>query len=179
MINIYGKGGHARMIASLIDAECNFYDDTDYQLADENPWLVGIGNNSDRKKVTEKLIEQGCQVLTIDLGLYVSTTVDIGFGSVIAPGSIIQNDVVAGNGVIVNTSASIDHDCVIGDYCHIAPNTTLCGGVKIGNGTLIGAGSVIIPGIEIGENCIIGAGSVVTKNIPDYATAFGNPATIK
>lgn len=178
MINIYGKGGHARMIASLLELECSLYNDTDYQTASGNSWLIGIGDNRDRKRVTEKLIEDGHEILTADLGLYVSATVVLGFGCIIAPGSIIQNDVLIGNGVIVNTSASIDHDCQIGDYCHIAPNSTLCGGVKIGKGTLIGAGSVVLPGIEIGEHCIIGAGSVVTKNIPSNTKAYGNPAKI-
>ena len=31
----------------------------------------------------------------------------------------------------------------------------------------------------IGDGAIIGAGSVVSKNIPDYAIAYGNPIEIK
>jgi sugar O-acyltransferase (sialic acid O-acetyltransferase NeuD family) len=176
MINIYGKGGHARMISSLLEVESKLYNDDDYQEAEGNHWVIGIGDNYDRKKIIEKLYEQRAELLTLDLGLYVSDSVTVGYASIIAPGAVIQNDVRVGNGVIINTSASIDHDCEIGDYSHIAPNTTLCGAVKIGAGTLIGAGSVIIPGIEIGENCIIGAGSVVTKNIPSGSKVFGNPA---
>ena len=33
MINIYGKGGHARMIASLTEEAVSFYDDSDYYKA--------------------------------------------------------------------------------------------------------------------------------------------------
>ena len=42
----------------------------------------------------------------------------------------------------------------------------------------IGAKSVINPGVTIGENALIGAGSVVTRDIPDNAIAFGNPARV-
>jgi len=182
MINIYGKGGHAKMIESLLGVKCNFYDDSDYDKyvnIDEDFWVVGIGDNTSRKRVSERLYKQGIKFSVVNLGVYVADDVKIGLGTVIAPGAVVQNNVVLGNGVIINTSASVDHDCQIGNYCHIAPNATLCGDVKIGNGTLIGAGSVILPGIEIGENCIIGAGSVVTKNIPNNTKAYGNPAKIK
>jgi sugar O-acyltransferase (sialic acid O-acetyltransferase NeuD family) len=180
MINIYGKGGHARMIASLIEAETTLYDDSDYQQAEGKYWIIGIGDNNNRKKIAERL--KGSNFILINTGntgTYVAADIEIGIGVVIAPGSVIQNNVSLGNHVIINTSASVDHDCVIGDYCHIAPNSTLCGAVKIGQCTIIGAGSVILPGIEIGENCIIGAGSVVTKNIPSNSKAYGNPAKIK
>jgi sugar O-acyltransferase (sialic acid O-acetyltransferase NeuD family) len=177
MINIYGKGGHARMIASLTEETVSFYDDTDYHKAKDLLWIIGVGDNQNRKKIADRL--KGSEFINIDLGTYVASDVILGEGVVIGPGAVIQNGVTLGNHVIINTSASVDHDCEIGDFCHIAPNSTLCGEVKIGSGTLIGAGSVVIPGIEIGENCIIGAGSVVTKNIPSNSKAYGNPAKIK
>jgi acetyltransferase-like isoleucine patch superfamily enzyme len=80
--------------------------------------------------------------------------------------------------VLVNTAASIDHDNEIGDYAHISPHATLCGHVKVGEGTHIGAGAVVIPSIRIGKWCTVGAGTVVIRDIPDYATAVGNPAKI-
>ncbi len=48
----------------------------------------------------------------------------------------------------------------------------------IGNNVSIYTGAIVIGGITIGDNCVIGAGSVVTKNIPNNATAVGNPARI-
>jgi acetyltransferase-like isoleucine patch superfamily enzyme len=48
----------------------------------------------------------------------------------------------------------------------------------VGEGTHIGAGAVVIPSIRIGKWCTIGAGTVVIRDIPDYATAVGNPARI-
>lgn len=42
----------------------------------------------------------------------------------------------------------------------------------------IGAGSTINPGVTIGRNALVGTGSVVTKDIPNNAIAFGNPARV-
>lgn len=33
-------------------------------------------------------------------------------------------------------------------------------------------------GITIGENAIVGMGSVVTKDVPDNAVVYGNPAKV-
>lgn len=46
-------------------------------------------------------------------------------------------------------------------------------------GAAIGANSTIVAGVTIGKNALIGAGSVVTKDIPDNAVAYGNPARVR
>ncbi len=51
--------------------------------------------------------------------------------------------------------------------------------VRIGRNVWIGAGAIILPGISIGDHAVIGAGSVVTRDVPDGATAFGNPARLQ
>ncbi|MEM7760366.1 MAG: hypothetical protein AAF298_19885 [Cyanobacteria bacterium P01_A01_bin.40] len=40
------------------------------------------------------------------------------------------------------------------------------------------SGAVVISSIRIGKWCTIGAGTVVIRDIPDYATAVGNPARV-
>jgi acetyltransferase-like isoleucine patch superfamily enzyme len=50
--------------------------------------------------------------------------------------------------------------------------------VMIGDDSDIGIGTIILPDVKIGKGVQIGAGAVVTKNIPDYAVAFGVPAQI-
>ncbi|WP_343330115.1 CatB-related O-acetyltransferase [Polaribacter staleyi] len=51
--------------------------------------------------------------------------------------------------------------------------------IVIGNDVFIGANVTILDGIRIGDGAIIGAGSVVSKNIPDYAIAYGVPIEVK
>ena len=49
---------------------------------------------------------------------------------------------------------------------------------SVRKGATIGANATIICGNSIGKHAFIGAGAVVTKDIPDYALAYGNPAQV-
>jgi UDP-2-acetamido-3-amino-2,3-dideoxy-glucuronate N-acetyltransferase len=49
----------------------------------------------------------------------------------------------------------------------------------VGRGATIGANATIVCGYKIGQYALIGAGSVVTKDVPDYALVYGNPARMK
>jgi acetyltransferase-like isoleucine patch superfamily enzyme len=51
--------------------------------------------------------------------------------------------------------------------------------IVIGNDVFIGANVTILDGIRIGDGAVVGAGSVVSKDIPDFAIAYGNPISIK
>lgn len=46
-------------------------------------------------------------------------------------------------------------------------------------GASLGANATIVCGITIGQNAFIGAGAVITKDVPDHALVYGNPAEIK
>ena len=61
MINIYGKGGHARVV---IDAIVNHtenphfvedYNDDDFDDNVMDPLVIAIGNNKDRKKIANNM----------------------------------------------------------------------------------------------------------------------------
>ena len=192
MINIYGKGGHANVLNSILwnthPKQIKFCNDESYEkeVGDFDPynnnikgyWLIAIGNNKSRKRIAE-LLGNDCYLTVIDDSVVMDNSVHPGEGSQILHGSVIQTGTNIGKHCIINTAASIDHDCILGDFSFIGPNATLCGGVEIGEGTFIGAGAVVLPYIKIGKNCMIGAGSVVTKNLPDGITAYGNPVKIK
>jgi UDP-2-acetamido-3-amino-2,3-dideoxy-glucuronate N-acetyltransferase len=45
-------------------------------------------------------------------------------------------------------------------------------------GASIGANATIVCGNTVGRHSFIGAGSVVTRDVPDYALVYGNPARI-
>ena len=57
MINIYGKGGHARVVNSVLKypKKVMYWNDDDYNDSIKGHWVIAIGNNQNRKKVAEKL----------------------------------------------------------------------------------------------------------------------------
>jgi len=46
-------------------------------------------------------------------------------------------------------------------------------------GATIGANATIVCGTTIGAYAFVGAGAVVTRDIPDYAVAYGSPAKVE
>lgn len=191
-MRLYGASGHAKVIIGILrllkHSISKIYDDNapfkllEYDVSDfdndyTGDYIISIGNNKARKKISKQLANASFgnaihPTSTID------ETVSINIGTVVMAGAIINPSTKIGKHCIINTSASIDHDCVIEDFAHISPNATLCGSIKVGEGTQIGAGAVINPNITIGKWCVIGAGSVIIKDVPNNATVVGNPGRI-
>jgi len=96
---------------------------------------------------------------------YVSKHSQIGEGSIIMHGVIINANAKIGNNCIINNRALIEHDAVIGDHCHIATGAIINGEVSVGNETFIGSGALTRQAISIGGNCVIGAGEVLKNDI--------------
>jgi sugar O-acyltransferase (sialic acid O-acetyltransferase NeuD family) len=186
MLKIYGKGGHAKVIKSIVEhyVHTTLVDDLDYVEDLHATWIIGIGDNATRKRIAEKLkgskftFARGASSVLYNRDIMTDQPM-IGVGTIVMDCAIIQVGTLVGDHCIINTNANVDHDCRIGDFVHIAPGVTLCGNVTVGDGTFIGAGSTVIPGITIGKNCIIGAGSVVVRDIPDNSKAYGNPCKVK
>ena len=52
------------------------------------------------------------------------------------------------------------------------------GTIRVRAGAAIGAGAIIVTGVTIGSWALVAAGAVVVRDVPDYALAGGNPATV-
>ena len=193
---VYGASGHGKVIIEILESiqtpDIQIWDDAikppvwEYPVMQPSPpgvqvpdkMVISIGVNATRKRVAARFKDTTTFGTAIHARTNISKRATIGEGTVIMAGVTINADTKVGRHCIINTSASIDHDCVISDYAHISPNATLSGDVHVGEGTHIGSGSSVIQGIRIGKWCTIGAGTVIIKDIPDYATAVGNPARI-
>lgn len=192
---LYGASGHAKVISSIIEAldkQVDIIIDDNEKIKNLNqynvqtgydknyepliPFIISIGDNKLRKKISEK-ISHPFTVL-IHPSSIIDKNTKIENGSVVFHNAIVQRDSIVGKHCIINTNASIDHDCIINDFVHISPSVTLCGNVKVGEGSHIGAGATIIPNINIGKWCVIGAGAVITKDVPDYSLVVGIPGKI-
>ena len=150
--------------------------DDAFKYKDDADFFVAIGNNATRENLQENLKKEGFSITTlIHPSTIIGTDVEIGIGTAIMAGVVINSATRIGQGCIINTSCSVDHDNVIEDYVHISPGAHIAGTVKIGKGSWIGIGSVISNNINIIDGCQTGAGAVVVKDITETGLYIGVP----
>ena len=144
---------------------------------DEYDIFVGIGNNATRQKIHEILETFGASIpVLIHPNAVIGSYVDIGIGTAVMAGVIVNCCTKIGKGCIINTGSTIDHDNDIEDFVHISPGAHLAGTVKVGQGSWLGIGSVVSNNINITNGCKVGAGSVVVKDISKPGIYVGTPA---
>lgn len=138
--------------------------------------VIAVGNSRIRSEIAGWLAGLVQWETIVHATAYIARGVELGEGTVICAGAIVQPDTRIGRHVIVNTSGSIDHDSELDDFVHVGPGAHLAGGVRIGEGAFLGTGAIVIPDRSIGPWTTIGAGAVVTRDIPGHVTAVGIPA---
>lgn len=139
-------------------------------------FFVAIGNNSTRERIQEGLLAQGTSIVSlVHPSAIIGTDVNVGIGTAIMAGVVINSSSKVGKGCIINSNSGLDHDNNIGDYVHISPRTHLAGTVNVGKGSWLGIGSVVSNNINICSGCKIGAGAVVVKDITESGTYVGVP----
>ena len=148
-------------------------------MPDVSNFFVAIGNAEVRKKILKELRSHGRAIATlVHPNACISRRVQIGEGSVVMAGAVVNSDTEVGCGCIVNTGATIDHDCKIEDYVHVSVGAHIAGTVSVGKKTWIGAGAVVSNNISICGDCMIGAGAVVVNDITVPGTYVGVPARL-
>lgn len=189
---IIGASGHGKVAADI--ARLNGYEDiaflddnpevkrcgkyavigTSHDIKDPNSGVfVAIGNAKIRYRIQRQINSE--RIVTLIHPNAVVSDAQIGRGTVIMAGVVINPSVAIGEGCIINTSSSVDHDCRIGDYTHISVGAHVAGNVVIGDSTWIGAGATVSNNVSICPGCVIGAGAVVVSDIAEPGTYVGVP----
>lgn len=104
----------------------------------------------------------------------------------------IEYKVKIGNEVTIKCGVYIWENTTLDDHVFIGPNVVFTNNPRprskqyiehlpthIKEGASIGANSTILAGVTIGKYAMTGMGSVITKDVPDYALVYGNPAKWK
>jgi len=103
----------------------------------------------------------------------------------------IGGKAVIGNNVKIQNNVSIYDEVVLEDDVFCGPSMVFTNVMNprshisrkheykktlVKRGATLGANSTIVCGTTVGRYAFVGAGAVVTKDVPDYALVYGNPA---
>ncbi len=140
------------------------------------------------------IIDEGCEIgagTKIWHFSHIMPNCKIGENCNIGQNVVISPQVVLGKNVKVQNNVSIYTGVVCEDDVFLGPSMVFTNVINprsavnrkneyaktiVKKGASIGANATIVCGHDIGAFAFIGAGAVVTKNVPDYALVFGNPA---
>ena len=142
--------------------------------------LGSVGDTRIRRRLYEMIDNLGFNIPSfIDPSAILAEGVKIGRGCFVGKRAVINAGCTIGNCAIINTAAVIEHDCVAGDFTHVSPGAVLCGDVKLADDVHVGAGAVVKQGVRIQNGTMVGMGSVVLTDLPQKATAYGNPCRVQ
>ena len=118
---------------------------------------------------------------------------DIGERVNVGQNVVISPRCTVGNGCKIQNNVSIYTGVILEDDVFCGPSMVFTNVINprafierkaeyrrtlVKKGASIGANATIVCGVTLGRYCFVGAGAVVTRDVPDYATIYGNPARL-
>ena len=125
---LFGASGHAKVIIDILEGNGvqveKIYDDnprTDNifgigvehssQIGENKAAIISVGNNTNRKKISEKYKFQ--YQIAVHKTAAISVHSKIGEGTVVMANVAVNPSVEIGKHCIINTGAVLEHDCKI------------------------------------------------------------------
>lgn len=122
---------------------------------------IGYKNIRERWNVYQKVCHAGYNVPSlIHPHALISDSCNIGQGSIIMIGAILDMNVQLKELVVVWPGVVVNHDSVIHENTFLSPNSTICGFVEVGKECFLGAGTIVVDHRKVSEGSFIKAGSL-------------------
>ena len=126
-----------------------------------------------------------CHIMT---GVVIGERCSLGQNVFVASGCVIGHNVKIQNNVSVYEGVTLEDDVFCGPSAvftnvdnprsHV-PRKNEYRPTRVQRGATIGANATVVCGATLGRYSFVGAGSVVTRDVPDYAMVYGNPARVR
>jgi len=126
-----------------------------------------------------------CHIMT---GTVIGENCSLGQNVFVASGCVIGNNVKIQNNVSVYEGVILEDDVFCGPSSvftnvdnprsHV-PRKNQYRPTLVQRGATIGANATVVCGATLGRFSFVGAGAVVTRDVPDYAMVYGNPARLR
>lgn len=119
---------------------------------------------------------------TVGEGCNIGQNVVVGPGVTIGRGCKIQNNVSVYRGVTLEDDVFCGPSMVFTNVYNPRANVRKMDEARptlVRRGASLGANCTIVCGVTVGRFAFVGAGAVVTRDVPDHALVYGNPARQK
>ncbi|MBA7663935.1 UDP-3-O-(3-hydroxymyristoyl)glucosamine N-acyltransferase [subsurface metagenome] len=160
--------------------------------------IISLGNGENSFFIHEtSIVEEHCQIgdgTKIWHFSHIMPNVTIGKSCVIGQNVFIGTGVKIGNNVKIENHVSVFEGVTLDDDVFCGPSCVFTNVVNprsriprrhefrptsVKKGATLGANATIVCDNTIGRYVFVGAGAVVTKDVPDYAMVYGNPARLQ
>lgn len=129
---------------------------------------IGYKNLKDRFNAFRSAKRLGVQFLSIvHPSAIVSETVQIGEGSFVGPGAVLDIGVSIGRANFIDAGCVLSEDVILGDGNYLSPNVVVCGRSKIGKCNFLGALTCVRDEITIGDNNHLNMQTLLIQNLKD------------
>ena len=133
----------------------------------------GIGNYTVRLKIFERLKALDfCFPTLIHPAAFVEDTVTLADGIQILAKSYISSESSIGFGTLINAGVIISHDGKIGSCVNLSPGALLAGQVTVEDYAQIGMGATVNLGVTVGTRARVGNSAAVKADVPADGRVF-------